>query len=184
MEIYRCEDGSGIRVTGLGGYSLEDTLECGQCFRFDKAGDGYFGVVGRMAIYVSQPARGELVFRGVDEGEVRTSLVPYFALDTDWDAIAAAIRDGASDDWMRSAASAAGGIAILRQDPWESLASFIISQNNNIPRIKKIIRSLCASYGDELARDCCPEGRECDRCGRCGESSWRLQLKTCFISTV
>jgi N-glycosylase/DNA lyase len=77
---------------------------------------------------------------------------------------------------MRRAADSGEGIAILKQDEWETLFSFIVSQNNNIPRIRKILRSICAEYGKNLAEGkytACPLSRhgECptaDSCRGCG----------------
>ena len=158
--------GGDVLVCGLGSYSLADTLECGQCFRFERVGDHYFGVVGGEVVRVGEPARGSLVFYETSERRVREELVPFFALDTDWDAVADGIIAKCDNQWLRDAAEQARGIAILRQDPWEALASFILSQNNNIPRIKKIIRALCASYSDVRSAHC-PRGGSCTDCGAC-----------------
>jgi len=72
----------------------------------------------------------------------------YFDLDTDYAGIRAKLTAG--DDVMKSAAGNAPGIRLLNQDPWECLISFIISQNNNIPRIKKIIESISKKYGEAI----------------------------------
>ena len=72
----------------------------------------------------------------------------YFDLDRDYAAIREALS--ASSPVLAKAASFAPGIRILQQDPWEALCSFIISQNNNIPRIKGIISRLCEAFGEEM----------------------------------
>jgi len=69
---------------------------------------------------------------------------PYF--DECYEKIKDDIRKRTDSAWLKSAIDAAGGIAILRQDAWEALFSFIVSQNNNIPRIKKIIAEISALY--------------------------------------
>ena len=72
----------------------------------------------------------------------------YFDLDRDYAAIREALS--ASSPVLAKAASFAPGIRILQQDQWEALCSFIISQNNNIPRIKGILERLCALLGAEI----------------------------------
>lgn len=173
-----------IRAFGLGNYDLTDTLECGQCFRHElikREGDyvEYLTVVKDQLIRVGQKERGELLFYGIDEGDFLNVAVPYFDLDTSYTAIRDEIISLTDSDFLKSAAVAAGGIAILRQDAWETLVSFIISQNNNIPRIKKIVKRICVEYGENLAvrykAKRCPLGRidtppcdeKCRECGSC-----------------
>ena len=165
-------------------YSLEDTLECGQCFRHElvKKTDGYVEYVvpvGNLLVRVGQAERGELIFFDTDEKTVRELLIPYFSLDTDYGAIKADIVSRTDSEWLRVAADTAEGIAILRQDPWQTLFSFIISQNNNIPRIRKIVREICAEYGVNISLQnnatdcpinligCTPCEEKCKSCGRC-----------------
>ena len=169
-KIYTSTTESGKKalfVSGLGEYSLSDTLECGQCFRFDRI-DGeyehqYFGMVGSHPVCVAQRARGELLFIGADERDYDEYLCHYFALDVDWAEINKKIEASLDSAFMREATRFGAGIAILRQDVWEALFSFIISQNNNIPRIKKNIRTVCALYGEKRGSDCA----SCDECGGC-----------------
>lgn len=121
------------------------TFECGQCFRWNVgAGGEYTGVVGKRVLRVTE-----------NEGRVLCSApeedLPfwenYFDLDTDYSGIDAFLTE---DSYLRDCAEYGLGIRILRQEPWEALCSFIISQCNNIPRIKGIVESLCRNFGDEL----------------------------------
>lgn len=164
-------------------YSLEDTLECGQCFRYQKklCKDGYIEYlipVGDALVEVGQRKRGELLF--FDLGEEQTSRVAeFFSLNTDFGAIRREIAARTDSEWLKAAAEYAGGIAILKQDEWEAVFSFIVSQNNNIPRIRKIIRELSAAYGENLAikkglKKCpldlintAPCQEKCRECGIC-----------------
>lgn len=131
------------------GFSLGDTLDCGQCFRFDKQPDGSFaGVAGNHFAVISQQG-DRLIFSGTpkeDEGFWRA----YLDLDADYASYQAAFS---KDPVLKEACRYAGGIRLVRQDPWEALCSFIISQNNNIPRIKGIIARLCALKGPALGED-------------------------------
>ncbi len=181
-ELLRGE--SAIAVSGVGECDLTDTFECGQAFRYEctvrEAGYvEYMTVVGDKIIRVGQRRRGELIFFGLTDEEFEKTARPYFALDTDFEAIRLEIKERTDSDWLRRAADAARGIIILHQEPWETLFSFIISQNNNIPRIRKIIRAVCAEYGESLAEkygfekcplaltDKPPCGEVCRGCGIC-----------------
>lgn len=172
-------------VDGLGPYSLGDTMECGQCFRYERVEGGIFPdeyrtVVGDTLIHVGQRRAGELIFLDITDEEFEGVARGYFSLDTDLDMIKQDILRNTDSEWLTEAAEHASGIAILKQDPWETLISFIISQNNNIPRIRKIVREICAEYGVNLylhtkAAENCPlsliDGTPCEEkcrsCGRC-----------------
>ena len=122
------------------------SCECRQCFRFDKIDNEQYALVacGRQ-LNIKKVSEGWL-FLNIDEEEFNRKFVPYFDFERDYSAI---IRSFSADEAISRAAIHGGGIRIFRQDPWETLVSFIISQNNNIPRIKKIIQSLCRLLGDE-----------------------------------
>ena len=180
-----CFDGKdAIAVRGLGPYSLSDTMECGQCFRDEKieredGADEYLTVVGGELIHVAQRERGELYFIGMTDEVFENVAVPYFSLGRDLDAVKKSVIGNTSSEWLKAAADFGAGIAILSQNPWEALLSFIISQNNNIPRIRKIVREISAEYGTNLSikndYNSCPlsliNGKPnedaCKKCGRC-----------------
>ena len=82
-----------------------------------------------------------------DEAEFEEIWRRYFDLDRDYSAVCERLK---ADEYMRAAVTEFPGIRILRQEPWEALCSFIISQNNNIPRIKGIIDRLCRLLGEPL----------------------------------
>ncbi len=171
-------------ITNAGFYSISDTFECGQCFRAEKTKDEdgyveYVTVIGDKILRVGQKKAGELYVFDTDENELDTVVIPYLSLDRDYEAIRADINKNTSSQWLKRAGEYSRGIAILRQDVWEALFSFIISQNNNIPRIKAIIRSISAQYGKCLAIEKglkkCPFNRTsaipceeiCKNCGAC-----------------
>ncbi len=171
-----------IVAGGLGSYDIKDTFECGQCFRYERIceRDGYIEymtVVGNSIITVGQEVRGELIFYGVTDEEFENRVIPYFDLNTDYEKIRADITAHTDSEWLLRASEAARGIVILRQDPWETLFSFIISQNNNIPRIRKIIKKLASEYGVNICLQNqikkCPlsliDGSPCEeKCKACG----------------
>lgn len=133
-------------LVNLPGFSLKDTLDCGQCFRWECLPDGSFhGIVSGRELTVSQRPEGVLFHRTGQEDFPFWRR--YFDLDTDYAAMALLFSQ---DETLRLACERAGGIRLLRQDPWEALCSFIISQNNNIPRIKGIVSRLCEGFGDPV----------------------------------
>ena len=173
-----------IGVRNLGSYSLRDTMECGQCFRYERILRDdeyveYMTVVGETLVRVAQKTRGELIFPGMSDETFTEVAVPYFALKRDLEEVKASVVECTDSEWLKSAAEFGSGIAILGQDPWEALVSFIISQNNNIPRIRKIVREISAQYGTCLTIkndynscplrliDGAPNEEACKACGRC-----------------
>lgn len=125
---------------------LKKTFECGQCFRWESCGDGvYRGVAGGHPLTIRQ-ADGLIACDAPYED------LPfwenYFDLAVDYGAASAHFTEPA---YLKACADFGSGIRILRQDPWEALVSFIVSQCNNIPRIKKIIATLCKHFGDDLS---------------------------------
>lgn len=173
-----------ILVEGLGKYNLRDTMLCGQCFRFEELPRGEYlsefqTVVGNTLFRVAQREVGELIFFDLSDEEFECLAVPYFALDRDLHEVKEKIVERTDSEWLKRAAEEAEGVAILRQDPFETLISFIISQNNNIPRIRKIVREICGAYGVNIClqngvKKCplsiisgTPCEENCRNCGRC-----------------
>ena len=171
-------------VSGLGCCKLKDTLECGQAFRYEpliieENYVQYMTVAYGKIITVGQRKPGELIFFDEWTEEYEKAVSKYFCFDTDFEKIRADIVSRTDSEWLKRAAEEAKGIIILRQDPWETLFSFIISQNNNIPRIRKIIRTICLEYGKNLAEEgglsvcplphksCAVGSDECKSCGIC-----------------
>lgn len=127
---------------------LSETLDCGQCFRWLRQEDGsYCGVVRGRSVRASMDG-GRLILDGAEETD-RELWAEYFDLSADYGAIRE--RLGAVHPVMAEAAQYAPGIRILRQEPFEALISFIISQNNNIKRIAGIIARLCECFGEPIS---------------------------------
>ena len=164
MSAYVISSKDGVlRIGGAGDFSVYSTFDCGQCFRFDAAEDPnykikYTGVARGKKISFAQNEPGEFYIIGAKEEDFPV-WENYLALDVDYDGMnermVSGVPDGDDRETMRRAVDASRGIRILRQDRWEALCSFIVSQNNNIPRIKKIIAAMCEKYGEDIggARD-------------------------------
>lgn len=130
-------------------FELKDIFECGQCFRWNLKEDGsYTGIFGKNVLNVKKEDR-KIVFEGIcTDDDIINVVVNYFDLNRDYEEIK---RKLAKVDRNLSTSIKYGqGIRILNQDLWETIVSFIISANNNIPRIKGIIERICAKYGDEI----------------------------------
>ena len=139
-----CIKDNHICFDGVENFDLALTLDCGQAFRWGQRPNGaWHGVASSRAVDITQDGEKITVIGDTDEAFWRT----YLDLDRDYGAICERLM---TDGWLNRAISEYGGIRILRQDTWEALCSFIISQNNNIPRIKGIIERLCAAFGDDL----------------------------------
>ena len=123
------------------------SVDCGQSFRWKKSGENAVSGIafGRSLRFVQDAEK--VVFQGVSEEDFLKIWVPYFDLERDYPTICSRLK---TDYHLGKAVSEHPGIRILRQESWEALCSFIISQNNNIPRIKGIIERLCLALGDPI----------------------------------
>lgn len=137
----------GIRVFDISSFSLRQTFECGQCFRWKLNSSGnWCGVVKNIYRELRQEIDGFTII-GADEKEFYDIWYDYFDLNNDYDEIK---RILSGNSILKDAISFSPGIRVLHQDTWEAFISFIISQNNNITRIKGIIDKLCYKYGKEI----------------------------------
>jgi N-glycosylase/DNA lyase len=139
---------SNIIVSDLTCFDLGLTLDCGQAFRWQQKGAScWHGVAHGRALDICQE-EGLLIFKNTSPEDFENVWKVYFDLERDYEALCRAFV--LQDAGLRAAVEAYPGIRLLRQEPWEALCSFIISQNNNIPRIKGIIERLCQNFGDHL----------------------------------
>ena len=130
-------------------FNLKDIFECGQCFRWNKNDDGsYIGVVKDAVIKVEKTGK-KIVFSGTSTKNFESIIRDYFDLDTDYREYKEKLSK--VDKYLAESIEFGSGIRILKQDLWECIISFIISANNNIPRIKKIIERISAKYGKKIS---------------------------------
>ena len=128
-------------------FDLDETLDCGQAFRWEKVQSEYdctySGYFLDRPLTISHDG-DRFILHNTSEEDFLNVWADYFDLSTDYGAVKIRLS---ADETLRKACEFAGGIRLLKQDKWECLCSFIISQNNNIPRIKGIISRLCLHYG-------------------------------------
>ena len=131
--------------------SLSAIADSGQCFRWQRRGEEWRIVAGKNAVQAMQNLSGDELTLNCSQEEYTRFWKPYFDLDTDYGAVIAAIPP--EDAYLRAAAEYGQGIRILRQDPWETLITFILSQRKNIPAIRQCVEKLCAACGNVICED-------------------------------
>lgn len=146
MNYYVTEDG--IRINDVSELSLEQTLDCGQCFRWKQNSDGnWCGIVRGIYRELHQEEDSVLII-GANEDEFKNLWYDYFDLGRNYEELK---RDFSENEMLKDACGFYPGIRVLRQEPWEAFITFIISQNNNIARIKGIVERLCEAFGEVIS---------------------------------
>ncbi len=127
-------------------YDLASTLDSGQAFRWRRDGDAWCGVLGKHFLRLTQTANGihAQSTAPVDDWQF---LREFLQSDVD---LAAILKTFPDDAPMRAAVAACPGLRLLRQDPWECLASFILSSTKQIVQIRQIVSLLCERFGEPL----------------------------------
>ena len=145
-----------LTIENIRDFNPEQIFESGQCFRFSREPDGsYTGVVRGCFVNISYDNEEDRITLWSDYMPKSEPLRlkfwrDYLNLDRDYLEIKRALTD--NDPVMEKAVFAGSGLRILNQEPWETLVSFIVSQNSNIPKIKSSIEALCRLYGEKLGR--------------------------------
>ena len=135
-----------IIVHDIRDFNITHIFECGQCFRWNREEDGsYTGVVKNKVINVLQQ-KNTVEFNNINTDDYDI-IKNYFDFDTDYETIKNTLN---TDEIMAEAIKFGEGIRILNQEEWETMISFMISANNRIPMIKKVIENLSVSFGDYI----------------------------------
>lgn len=126
-------------------FNLQQTFECGQCFRWRRLENGnWLGIARGRVVEVEQAGR-DIILYNTDQSDFLRIWYGYFDLGRDYGAVQRKLAQ--NDPVMQEAIAFAPGLRLLKQDFFETLISFIISQNNNITRIKRIVECLAQNYG-------------------------------------
>lgn len=123
-------------------------FECGQCFRFKKEADDSYTIVAKGKVINVSADGGNIILKNTTDEEVADIWFDYFDFGTDYTAIKNTLS---ADKYLKESVNYGNGIRILNQDLWECVLSFIISANNNIPRIQSIVEKLCQRFGDKIS---------------------------------
>jgi N-glycosylase/DNA lyase len=150
MRIKELQDG--LLLEDVQHFDAKHIFECGQCFRWKKqADDSYTGVAyGRVLNVKSDYDKGTVILKNTNREDFEKIWFDYFDLGRDYGSIK---QELSKDEVLKGAIEYGRGIRILNQEPWELVISFIISANNNIPRISKSIDILSQMFGRELSYD-------------------------------
>lgn len=136
------------KIENNGSFVLKNIFECGQCFRWNEELDGsYTGVFKNNVLNVKEQNH-QIIFDGICDGDIKEIVTKYFDLDRDYDDIKNKLSK--IDEPLKNSIDYGSGIRLLNQDLWETTISFIISANNNIPRIKGIIERMAKKYGNKI----------------------------------
>ena len=127
----------------LHAFSLSQCVCCGQTFRWKPQGSGYSGVALGYAVYAEQSGH-DLILQGVPRSAA-ADFARYFDLERDYAAIQ---QSYINDPFLTEGVHYAQGLRVMRQPYFETLISFIISANNNVARISRIVETLCERYGE------------------------------------
>ena len=135
-------------LKNISSFEPKHIFECGQCFRWEKEDDGsYTGIVKNNVINVKK-VNNEIIFNSIGADNLEKLVKEYFDLERNYEDIKNTLSK--VDSYLENSINYGNGIRILNQDLWETIISFIISANNNIPRIKGIINRLSYKYGNKI----------------------------------
>lgn len=138
-------------LKNISSFEPKHIFECGQCFRWEKEDDrSYTGIVKNNVINVKK-VNNEIIFNSIGADNLEKLVKEYFDLDRNYEDIKNTLSK--VDIYLENSINYGNGIRILNQDLWETIISFIISANNNIPRIKGIINRLSYKYGNKIIRN-------------------------------
>ena len=136
-------------LNNVDSFELPHIFDCGQCFRWDRQSDGsYIGVIKSGVMKVSKVGN-PITFEGILDGDINSIVYDYFDLGTDYNVFKKKLS--LIDLNMKKSVEFGYGIRILKQDLWEMIISYIISANNNIPRIKGIINRISQRVGKKIS---------------------------------
>ncbi len=136
------------KIDLISAFNLEHIFECGQCFRWNKEqNESYIGVFKNNVLNV-KIENNQIIFEGICENNIKETVEEYFDLKRDYEKIKSELSK--IDEPLKTSIKYGSGIRLLNQDLWETIISFIISANNNIPRIKGIIERLSKQYGKPI----------------------------------
>ena len=133
-------------------FDLKKIADSGQCFRWEQTTENTYRIPhGTKCLSISALGSGSYSLT-CSEDDFETIWQPYFDLQENYSSIRGMI-DPKEDPFLAKAAAKEKGIRILRQDPWETLITFIISQNKNIPAIRRSVELLAEACGRQLRDD-------------------------------
>ncbi len=141
------EENNIVHLTEQDSFDIEQTLECGQCFRFEKKDEKEYRIIAKGKVLNLKQTDDETILFPCTAEDFENIWFDYFDLGRNYEHVKTILSE---DPELKKAIAFGSGIRILNQDPFECLVSFIISQNNRIPMIKKVIKNISERWGKEV----------------------------------
>lgn len=138
----------GVLLEGVKHFSLPNTLDCGQSFRWEEIEPNHFSGIAFKKYIELIHIDDNILIKYATLADFENHWKEYFDLNTDYGELTELFRE--EDTTLGKAIDFAPGIRVLKQEPWEALASFILSQNNNIKRIKGLVLRFCENFGEKI----------------------------------
>ena len=135
-------------LKNISSFEPKHIFECGQCFRWEKEDDGSYTSIVKNNVINVKKVNNEVIFYSIGADNLEELVKEYFDLERNYEDIKNTLSK--VDSYLENSINYGNGIRILNQDLWETIISFIISANNNIPRIKGIINRLSYKYGNKI----------------------------------
>ena len=139
--------GNDTVLAGVKHFDLGQTLDCGQAFRWAATEEGGFSGIAHGRRLDLEMQGDSLILKNVSLTDFETIWKDYFDLGRSYGHLRQVFQNY---DTMTKALAYSPGLRLMGQDPWEMLVSFILSQNSNIPRIKKMVAGLSQHFGAPL----------------------------------
>lgn len=136
-----------IILKGIKDFDPKSIFECGQAFRWKIEDDGSYTTVAYNRFLNVRKDKGDIILYPTNRKDFDNIWYSYFDLDTDYGEIK---KELSKDETLKIATEYGSGIRILNQEPFETIISFIISANNQIPRIKKSVEIIAKEYGEYI----------------------------------
>lgn len=149
--MYVKYSGNDIVLENVKCLDLDLTLDCGQAFRWEKQPDGSWSGIAKGVFLNISKKNDTVILKNTTKEDFENIWLDYFDFNKDYVTICDTLK---KDTLLAPTVDAYYGIRILNQDSWEVLCSFVISQQNNIKRIKGIISRLCTAYGEKVGNGC------------------------------
>ena len=145
------QESNNIVITNLTHFDIDEILDSGQCFRYERIGEKEYIIVAYKKVLKVKQENDTMILYNITLCEYESIWRKYFSLDDDYAKIKSILAD--KDEVIREAISYAAGVRIMKQDLWEMIITFILSQNNNIKRIQQGVKAISEKYGEVIGED-------------------------------
>ena len=129
-------------------FKLEDTITCGQIFRFFKMEDGSFDIILKDRVINVYEKNNYLYVSSNNEDDLKSVVMNYFDLDNDYSKINEYLLK--QDKKLDDAINFSKGLMMIKQDPFETIMEYIISANNSVPSIASALNNIALKYGKKV----------------------------------